>query len=139
MASPSIHRIERLNYAIAIIAVVIGLVVTQNRPIVLGLMLGAGLTCLNFYALRRLVVKWTAEAASGKGGNASLLMLPKMVGLMGAVAVAVLFLPIDVIAFAIGYSIFILSIVIETAFSAFRVTPGTQDPTQDPTSEHDHG
>jgi ATP synthase I subunit len=134
VASPSIQRIERLNYALAIVAVVIGLV-TQNREIVLGLMIGAGLTCLNFYALRRLVVKWTAEAASGKGGNASLLMLPKMVGLMGAVAVAVLFLPIDVIAFAIGYSIFIVSIVIEAATSAFRAPPATQDPT----SENGHG
>lgn len=133
MASPSILRIERMNYILAIVAVVIGLV-TQSRSIVLGLMIGAGLTCLNFYALRRLVVKWTAEAASGKPGNASLLMLPKMVFLMGAVAVAVLFLPIDVIAFAVGYSIFILSIVIETTLSAFRA-PGTQDPT----SENGHG
>ncbi len=134
MASPSIQRIERLNYLLAIVAVVIGLV-TQSREIVLGLMIGAGLTCLNFYALRRLVVKWTAEAATGKGGNASLLMLPKMVGLMGAVAVAVLFLPIDIVAFAIGYSIFILSIVIETATSAFRASPVTHDHT----SENGHG
>jgi len=137
VASPSIHRIERLNYLLAIIVVVIGLV-TQSREIVLGLMIGAGLTCLNFYALRRLVVKWTAEAASGKGGNASLLMLPKMIFLMGAVAVAVLFLPIDVIAFTVGYSIFLISIVIETAFSAFR-GPSSSAGTQDPTSENGHG
>ncbi len=135
MASPSILRIERMNYILAIVAVVIGLV-TQSRPIVLGLMVGAGLTCLNFYVLRRLVVKWTAEAASGKGGNSSLLMLPKMVFLMGAVAVAVLFLPIDIIAFAVGYSIFIVSIVIETSLSAFRAPPAV---TQDPTSENGHG
>jgi hypothetical protein len=134
VASPSIHRIERLNYALALVVVVVGLL-TQTRPVVLGLMVGAGLTCLNFHVLRRLVVKWTAEAASGKPGNASLLMLPKMVGLMGAVAVAVLLLPIDVIAFTIGYSIFIVSIVIETASSALRAQP----PAQDPTSEHDHG
>ncbi len=134
MASPSIHRIERLNYVLAFVAVVIGLL-TQSREIVLGLMIGSALTCLNFYALRRLVVKWTAEAASGKGGNASLLMLPKMVGLMGAVAVAVLFLPIDVVAFAIGYSIFIVSIVIEAATSAFRAPSATHDTT----SENGHG
>jgi hypothetical protein len=118
VASPSIHRIERLNYVLALVVVVIGLL-TQTRPVVLGLMVGAGLTCLNFNVLRRLVVKWTAEAASGKPGNASLLMLPKMVGLMGAVAVAVLLLPIDVIAFTIGYSIFIVSIVIDTTYAAF--------------------
>ena len=132
MASPSILRIERLNYAIALVVVLVGLL-TQTRPVVLGLMIGAGLTCLNFYVLRRLVVKWTADAATGKGGNAQLLMLPKMVGLMGAVAVVVLFLPVDVVAFVIGYSIFIASIVIETAHSALAAPPPSSE------SNTDHG
>jgi len=133
VGSPSIHRIERINYLLAAIVVAAGLV-TQDREIVLGLMVGAGLTCVNFYVLRRLVVKWTRDAASGKGGGAaSMLMMPKMIGLMGAVAFAVLLLPIDIIAFTIGYSIFILSIVIETASTALRTSA------QDPDSEHDHG
>lgn len=132
MASPSIHRIERLNYALAAVVTLVGLL-TQTRPVVLGLMVGSGLTCLNFYVLRRLVVKWTADAAAGRGGGtASMLMLPKMVGLMGAVAVAVLLLPLDVIAFTIGYSIFIISIVVEAAYSALRTAPAHD-------SEHDHG
>lgn len=134
MASPSIHRIERINYALAGIVVIGGLAVTRDQAIVLGLMTGAALTCLNFYVLRRLVVKWTADAAAGKGGGAaSMLMMPKMVGLMLAVAAAVLLLPLDIVAFTVGYSIFILSIVIETASTALRA------PAQDPDSEHDHG
>lgn len=132
---PSILRIERLNYLLALVITVVG-AVTQPQPIVLGLLVGSGLTCLNFYLLRRLVVKWTTEAATGKPGNASLLMLPKMVFLMGAVAVSVLLLPLDVIAFTIGYSIFIVSIIFETAYTALRAPSG---PTQDPDSEHDHG
>lgn len=133
MASPSILRIERINYALAGIVVLAGLFSRDSR-IVLGLMAGAALTCLNFYVLRRLVVKWTADAATGKGGgSASMLMMPKMIGLMLAVAAAVLLLPLDVIAFTIGYSIFVLSIVIETASTALRA------PAQDPDSEHDHG
>jgi hypothetical protein len=133
VASPSIHRIERINYLLAAI-VVIGGLFTRDRQIVLGLVAGSALTCLNFYVLRRLVVKWTADAASGKGGGAaSMLMMPKMIGLMLAVAAAVLLLPLDVIAFTIGYSIFVLSIVIETASTALRA------PAQDPDSEHDHG
>ena len=133
MSSPSIHRIERINYLLAAI-VVLGGLVTRDSRIVLGLMAGASLTCLNFYVLRRLVVKWTADAAAGKGGGtASMLMMPKMIGLMLAVAAAVLLLPLDVIAFTIGYSIFVLSIVIETASTALRA------PAQDPDSEHDHG
>ena len=53
-------------------------------------------------------------------------MLPKMVALMGLVAVVVLLLPIDVIAFAVGYSIFIASIVIEGIYSAVRSTPANE-------------
>ena len=56
-----------------------------------------------------------------------------MIGMMGAVAVVVLFLPIDVIAFIVGYSIFMISIVAETLYSALR-------PESDPEpSEHKHG
>jgi hypothetical protein len=132
VASPSILRIERLNYGLAAIATLVGLL-TQSRSIALGLAVGAGLPCLNFFVLRKLIVKWTAEAASGKPGNASLLVLPKMVGMMGAVAAAVLLLPLDAIAFAIGYSIFILSILIETTYTALRPSAA------DPASENNHG
>jgi hypothetical protein len=132
MASPSIHRIERLNYGISAGVILIALI-TQSRPVTLGLAVGAGLTCLNFYVLRRLIVKWTTEAAKGRGGNSGMLMLPKMVGLMGAVAAAVLLLPLDVIAFAIGYSIFIVSIIVETTYTALRPSDA------DGASENDHG
>jgi hypothetical protein len=132
VASPSIHRIERLNYGISAAAIVIALV-TQSQRVSLGLAVGAGLTCLNFYVLRKLIVKWTTEAATGQGGNSGLLMLPKMLGLMGAVAAAVLLLPIDVVAFAIGYSIFIVSIIVETTYTALRPSAA------DSASENDHG
>ena len=119
MAGPSLLRIERLNYGLGGI-LVIAAALTQPRDIALGLTVGIALTCLNFYVLRRLVTKWTTDAAKGKTGAAPYLMLPKMVGLMGAVAVAILLLPIDPIAFAIGYSLFIVSIVIDTTYSALR-------------------
>jgi hypothetical protein len=127
VASPSIRRIERLNYAIGAIVVVVA-ALTQPRDIALGLAVGALLTCANFFVLRKLVVKWTREAASGRGGNSSLLMLPKMIGLMGAVALAILVLPINVVAFTIGYSIFFVSIIIEATYSAFR-TPDDEPAT----------
>jgi len=65
-------------------------------------------------------------------GNAPLLMLPKMVFLMGAVAVVILFLPIDAIAFTVGYSLFIVSIVIDTVYSSMKspeTTPEGNDNT----------
>jgi hypothetical protein len=49
-----------------------------------------------------------------------LLMLPKMIGLMGAVAVSILLLPIDPLAFTVGYSTFIISIVIDSLYSIVR-------------------
>jgi ATP synthase I chain len=117
VAKNSIIRIERLNYAIAAVVALVG-VLTQSNRIALGLAIGAVLTCANFFVLRKLVVKWTTDAARGETGSAPYLMLPKMVGLMGAVAVAILLLPIDAIAFVIGYSIFLVSILIETIYSA---------------------
>ena len=134
MAAPSLLRIERLNYALGGI-LVIAAALTQSQPVALGIAVGVFLTCLNFLVLRKLVTKWTSDAAQGRTGNAPLLMLPKMVGLMGAVAVAILFLPIDPIAFTIGYSLFIVSIVIDTTFSAFRSSP---EPTSTEHDEH-HG
>lgn len=121
MASPSILRIERLNYGIGAVAALASLL-TQSRSIALGICVGVALTCANFYVLRKLITKWTTAAQKGASSNAPLLMLPKMVGLMLAVAAAVLFLPIDPIAFTIGYSIFIVSIVVETIYSSVFVT-----------------
>ncbi len=134
MATPSMIRIERLNYALGGI-LVIAAAITQPQPIALGVAVGVALTCLNFFVLRKLVTKWTSDAAQGKSGSAPLLMLPKMVGLMGAVAVAILVLPIDPIAFTIGYSLFIVSIVLDTTFSALRSSP---EPTSTEHDEH-HG
>lgn len=134
MATPSLLRIERLNYALGGV-LVIAAALTQNQPVALGIAVGVALTCLNFFVLRKLVTKWTADAAQGKTGAAPLLMLPKMVGLMGAVALAILFLPIDPIAFTIGYSLFIVSIIVDTTYSAMRSQP---QPTSTEHDEH-HG
>jgi hypothetical protein len=147
MASPSLQRIERLNYGIGAVVIAAG-ALTQARSVALGLTVGVILTCANFFVLRKLVVKWTTDAAAGRTGSAPLLMLPKMIGLMGAVAVAILFLPLDVVAFTIGYSIFLISIIVDTTYSALRPQPNGQ-PISGPTSstdnqptgpsEHNHG
>jgi hypothetical protein len=118
----SILRIERLNYAIGAIVSAVG-AITQPRTIALGLAIGCALTCANFFVLRKLVTKWTTDASEGRTGAAPYLMLPKMVGLMGAVAIAILLLPIDAVAFVIGYSIFLVSILIETLYSALVPSP----------------
>ena len=121
MASPSIARIERLNYVLGgVLVVIAALAYRQQREIALGFAIGVVLTCANFYVLRKLVVKWTADAAAGRTGHSSVLMLPKMLGLMGLVAFSLIVLPIDAIAFTAGYSVFIVSIVVDTIYAATR-------------------
>ena len=115
---PSVRRIERLNYGIGAVLVAAG-ALTQPRDIALGVAVGVALTCANFFVLRRLITRWTSEVARGdRGGNAAFLMLPKMIALMGAVAASILFLPIDALAFTVGYSTFIVSILIDSIYSA---------------------
>lgn len=139
-AGDGIRRIERLNYGLGAALVAVA-ALTQPRSIALGIAVGVGLTCVNFFVLRKLVIRWTRDAAAGRGGNAAVLMLPKMIGLMGAVALAILFLPINVVAFTIGYSIFIVSIVIDGIYSALRTPDDDPRDATRPTNsdEHNHG
>jgi len=144
MATPSIRRIERLNYVIGGVMTVVA-ALTQPRAITLGFAVGAALTSVNFYALRRLVEKWTAQAAAGKPPQGQYLLLPKMMALLIAAGLAIVLLPIDPIAFVVGYSIFIVSIVVETTYAALRGEPAVApdgDPQHDPNHqnrESDHG
>lgn len=129
MGSPSIRRIERLNYVLGGLLVVGG-ALTQPRDIALGLAVGVVLTSANFYVLRKLVVKWTDDAAAGRSGHSAAMLMPKMIGLMGAVVACLAFLPINAVAFVVGYSLFLLSIVVEVVISVV---------THPEPSESDHG
>ena len=126
MTGNSIRRIERLNYVLGGITIVVAALTVASKP-ALGVALGVVLTCLNFAALRWLVFRWTAAVKAGddRGSNRIYLILPKMFGMMGAVAVIVIFLPIDAIGFLIGYSVFLPSIVIGAVLDT--VAPGPAD------------
>jgi hypothetical protein len=78
--------------------------------------------------VRRLVFRFTHDAANGHSSNRFLLVLPKMILLMAAVALSLKFLPINAAAFAAGYSIFIVSIIVESVLAALR--PPTDPPPQ---------
>ena len=138
MNASSLTRIERLNYLIGAVAVLVALALGDRRE-VLGVLVGVGLTCVNFAALRRIITRWTEDVASGRPSNRSLLMLPKMTLLMGAVVIALWLLPISAPAFAIGYSTFIVSIVAETLYSTFAPTPPTSVGTSASAEENKHG
>jgi uncharacterized membrane protein (DUF485 family) len=123
MNNPSLKRISRLNYGIGGV-LIIGAAITQPREISLGILVGVVLTCINFAVLSALVRKWTSEAAKGMPMRSGMLVLPKMLGLMIAVIGSLELLPIDAGAFAIGFSTFILSIMIEAVYSAFAHSDG---------------
>jgi hypothetical protein len=114
----NLRRVERLNYLIGGV-LVIAAAVTQPQRIALGIAVGVALTCANFFVLRRLIQKWTSDAADGRSSStSSLLVLPKMIGLMVAVVLCLAFLPIEPVAFAIGYSVFVVSIFVEIILAA---------------------
>lgn len=111
-ADASVRRVMRLNYAIGAAFVLVA-ALTQPRAIALGVAVGVALTIVNFHLLARQIMKWTKVAATG----ANLTLAPKMILLLLAVVAALKFLPIDAIGFAIGYSTFVLSIMIEAVYA----------------------
>jgi hypothetical protein len=112
MDPKALSRIERINYALGAVLVVIVAVLGSSAQI-LGAAVGATLSAVNFSLVRRLVER-VALAPAGDRGRPMLLFLPKMTGLMVAVALALYFLPLSPVMLAAGFSIFLLSIAIET-------------------------
>lgn len=111
----SVMRIERLNLVLggllSLAALVFG-----TKPQFLGVVTGVILTCTNFWFLRRMVFRWTSDVAAGRPTNRMVLLAPKMLGMFVAVAFVVLFLPVSVVGFTIGYSVFVASIAVEAVY-----------------------
>jgi hypothetical protein len=133
----SLTRIERLNYGLGGV-LVIAAALTQSQPRALGVAVGVLLTSLNFALLSRVVGKMTKQAATGgDSSRGAMLILPKMLGLMIAVVLSLAFLPIDPMAFAIGYSVFVASIFVEVILAAVLPAPAPS-PSTEP-DELNHG
>jgi hypothetical protein len=126
----SVIRIERLNIGIGA-ALCLAPLVFGTKPQFLGMVVGVTLTCMNFIMLRRLVFRWTADVAAGRPTNRMTLLAPKMLGMFAAVAIVVLYMPISVVTFTIGYSVFVASILIEAIYLAIKPQPpeAPEDPT----------
>ena len=137
MGANAILRIERLNYLFGGIIVIVAALVA-SRAQALGVAVGVALTCLNFFFLRKIVFRWTSAVKAGddKGANRVYLILPKMIGMMGAVALVMLLLPIDAVGFVIGYSTFIVSIVVGTVLDLILSPTVDSAGDDNPTSSH---
>jgi uncharacterized membrane protein len=136
-SADSFARIERWNYVVGGILCVAA-AITATHAQALGIVVGVALTCLNFAALRRLVFRWTTDTAAGASSNRIALVMPKMILLMVAVVLALKFLPISAPAFAIGYSVFVVSIVIELIYTMVAPPPSRPDGANE-NNENIHG
>tara|TARA_R110002073_G_scaffold225022_10_gene385531 strand:- start:12140 stop:12511 length:372 start_codon:yes stop_codon:yes gene_type:complete len=112
MDPAALTRIEKLNYIFGVALVLICAGVTDTT-FTLGVLTGVILTCLNFSLVRILVTKLLAAGAE-KQGRAAILFIPKMSGLILAAALAVFLLPISPIGLGIGFSVFLVSIMVES-------------------------
>jgi hypothetical protein len=120
--SETFHRIERLNYLLGTIAVLVSALLLP-RPHAFGVAVGAALTCANFTALRFLVGRWV-KAPPERRGRVMFLVLPKMAALMLAVFLAIRYLPISAPGLVLGFSIFIASMLVEGMRSAIHPPAG---------------
>src|SRR5947209_4132355 len=94
------HLVSVEKWTLALAAAAVGLALfTVGGKTALGVTLGAGLMCLNAYALRRL-----GERANGfaKPGAAILLFNVKMAVLIGLCFVVVRWLPVNPVGFLAG-------------------------------------
>ena len=133
MNDAALGRIERLNYLLGGVLVASAAVFLPSEQ-ALGVLVGVVIGCLNFTMIRRIVSRWVSQTArlserpddadapaSGAGTTgiaaSGFFLIPKMGALIVAVFLALKFLPISPAFLAIGFSVFMLSIVIETVRS----------------------
>jgi hypothetical protein len=108
----SLRNIERLNYMLGAVLVA-GAAIWMSRADVLGVLVGVALSCANFTLMRRMVQWWLTTAPERRGPR-TFVLLPKMAGVMLAVFLAIMFLPVTGIGVLIGFSVFLGSIAIES-------------------------
>lgn len=103
-------RIERVNLVLAVLVTALaGLI--WGKPGALAAGAGAGLACVDFFVLVRLGAKIVAQARVGVPPRAlSFLLLTKTLALFALVFVAIRLAGLDPIAFALGFSVFVVSI-----------------------------
>lgn len=116
-----LDNIERWNLVFAALLILVGALFFET-PVALGLTVGALLSCANFYGVHKLIQRATLAAGGRKTALYGLFMA-KLVGLMIAVALCILYLPMSPLAFVIGISVFLVSIAVESVRTALGSAP----------------
>ena len=118
MTPDDLKKIERLNWVLGALAVAAAAVFFA-REVVLGVALGALLTCVNFWSIRTLASR-ILRSQGARRTTLSLLLLGKMLLLFAIVFLAMWFLPISIPGLAAGLSVFLISVAVESLRHALR-------------------
>jgi Na+(H+)/acetate symporter ActP len=106
-----LRAIEQYNLVLAAVICLASLIFWQ-RGIALGAFLGAGLAVVNFWAIRRVSEAGLKTKSERKRLVLISFLLAKMGALIALVYLAIRYLPINVLAFLVGLSTFLISIMI---------------------------
>ena len=117
MNDAALGRIERLNYLLGGVLVVASALLLQSEQ-TLGVLIGAAIGGLNFTLIRSIVTRWISRTAASGSSASGFFLIPKMGALLAAVFLSLRFLPISPPFLAVGFSVFMLSIAIETVRSS---------------------
>ena len=112
MHPKQLEAIERWNLLLSAILIV-GAAAFFDRRVALGVVVGAALSCANFWGIHRLVLA-SLRSSGRKRSVLQILLGAKMAVLMLLVFLAVQFLPLNPVALAVGLSVFLVSIAIES-------------------------
>jgi hypothetical protein len=120
MAPGHLARIERLNALFAGV-MILAAAAFFSTPVLVGVSVGAVLSIANFWGIRRLVSASLRRDGMKRAGL-QLLLMAKMGLLFLLVFLAIRFLPLSPVGLAIGMSVFLLSIAVESV--RFAMTGG---------------
>ena len=112
MSPKALNNIHRWNLGLAGVMIALAAVLF-DRPVLVGVAIGSLLACANFWAIHQFIRIAMGTAGRGRAIFQMLLML-KMGAMIFLVFLALRHLEMSPAAFAIGLSIFLISIAIES-------------------------
>ena len=112
MGPKELARIERLNLLFAGLFI-LGAAALFDTAVLVGVSVGAILAVVNFYGVRRLVAA-SLRRDGMRRAALQLLLIGKMGILFVLVFLAIRFLPLSPVGLAVGMSVFLISIAVES-------------------------
>ncbi len=129
MGPSGLKKIERWNGLLAGF-LILAAVVFFSAQVALGVAVGALLAIANFYGIR-LLVGASLRRQGGKRAALQLLLIAKMGVLFFLVFLAIRYLPLHPVGLAVGLSVFLISIAVESIRHAMGGTASDENEAHD--------